>query len=651
MKLKQTEIEDGFWRYWLDINAHQAIYHQWEHLEQTGCIDNFRIVAEKKDVFRTGWFFSDSDAYKWLEAASRIIACKLDPKLQTLVDAFIELIQKTQDPTGYLFTYNQIHFPSERWTNLQIEHELYCHGHLIEAGVSHYQATGDQRLLKVALKAAQLIVYEFKGKGPAYTPGHEEIEIALLRLYEISDNIEFYKLAVQFLEMRGRRPLFGLSLVKQSVNTSKRSKAVKAQQAYFKETHPNYMQPTLPKGNIAKKAANSHLRWLASALSGKLLQQHQPLKKQLIPVGHSVRFTYLNTAAAMTDRLGKVAKYTISLEYKWNQMQSKRMYITGGIGSLPQIEGFGKDYELDPEYAYTETCAALGSLFWNREMSQLTNKACYSDLFEWQLYNAALVGMGLDGKTYLYNNPLKTDGNITRKPWYSVPCCPSNLSRTWANLQNDIVSVDEDEIYIQQYISSNNTLELEGQEIHLEIRSEFPWSGKVVIWIKGAQGKRITLKLRKPSWVSKGALKINQETIHAILDSEDHTYNPQKACWIPIEHTWQDNDCLRLDLVFPIQLFLNHEKVKSCRGKAAITLGPIVYCLESCDNPDVDFDQIKLSLHTLNSHFETGLLGGTMVIDGKTISGESLRFIPYFLWGNRGPSKMSVFVRLPEEKL
>ena len=500
-----TRITDGFWRERLDVNARRAIFHQWDQLETSGCIENFRIAAGEADGFREGWFFADSDAHKWLDAASRIHGSAPDDELATRMEGFIALLARAQSPDGYLFTYNQIHFPNTRWTNLQIEHELYCHGHLIEAGVSHYEATGRADLLDIARRAADRIVDDFRGQGPAHTPGHEEIEIALLRLYQVTKHPPYLDLARHFIEQRGRDPFFALSMLKQNSSVEARKKLVQQQKQAYLATHPTFQPFQLPPGNAAKKPRNTALRWNFSALSGKYFQQHAPVRRQTVPVGHSVRFAYLETAVAMLARETGDASLVPALERAWERMVTRRMYVTGGIGSLPALEGFGNDYELDPEYAYAETCAALASLFWNWEMAQLTGEAKYSDLFEWQLYNASAVGMGADGDTYLYNNPLACRGGVTRKPWYAVPCCPSNLSRTWADLGKYIYSSSKNELWIHQYISSQHETDFAKIELH----SEFPWNGNVQIKIESSS--EFTLHLRLPSWSQNSRITIIDE--------------------------------------------------------------------------------------------------------------------------------------------
>ncbi len=410
---RQVRITDSFWSPRLAVNAQKAIFHQWKQLEVTRCIDNFRLVTGEKDGFREGWFFADSDAYKWLDAASRIYAIHAHPQLASVMDSFIALLARAQMDDGYLFTYNQIHFPNQRWINLQVEHELYCHGHLIEAGVSHYEATSRRDLLELCIKAADLLVRDFLNAPNDQTCGHEEIELALIRLYRVTGKEEYLELARQFVERRGRIPFFALHLLRQFNSHNKRKAFVKElRQSYIAE-HPGYASFHLPGDNYTKKPRFSRARWYLNALSGQYHQQHRPIRKQTAPVGHSVRFGYLETAIAMLLRAKPDESLLSTLEQAWERMVTRRMYITGGLGAVPGLEGFGEDYELDPEYAYAETCASLASLFWNWEMSLLTRNARYSDLFEWQLYNATNVGMGQNGDTYLYNNPLAAHGGVT----------------------------------------------------------------------------------------------------------------------------------------------------------------------------------------------------------------------------------------------
>ena len=646
VKQVNSHITGGFWHKWQQVNAQSAIFHQWEQLEKSGCINNFRILAESKPHPRKGWFFADSDAYKWLEAAALILPDNPDPQLERHVEDFIQLIAKTQEPDGYLYTFNQIHFPGTRWVNLQIEHELYCHGHLIEAGVSRFHGSGAEDLLRIAIQAADRIVEDFLGKGPQHTPGHEEIEIALLRLFEVTQQESYLEMAKQFLTLRGRQTGFPLQIIKEFTSNNQRVERAEKLNKALAHAHNESGLHEIPPPNQAEKPPGLGARYFLSAFSGKLLQQHAPLEKQTLPVGHAVRFAYLQTAAAMLDRLSCQPHYLPVLERAWTHMVNRRMYLTGGIGSLPKIEGFGRDFELDPKFAYAETCAALGSLFWNREMGKLTHAAHYYDLFEWQLYNAALVGMGRDGNSYFYNNPLESDGVVQRQSWFEVPCCPSNLSRTFSNLDKDIVDADRFMLYIQQYISSRHTIQMDGHPVELEIISGLPWEGNVEIHFLKTPGEQLRLMLRQPSWSAETTVQINDEGLQKVLGPELTALDPSQAGWIEIERKWESNDKVSINFAMPIRVLEADSRVKSVRGKAALACGPLAYCLESVDNPNVDIFNVELDPSEFRIEFAPTLLGGINLIKAVSVDGEPLTFIPYHSWGNRGKSKMAVFVRL-----
>lgn len=631
---RDINITDSFWSRRLAINAEKAIFHQWDQLEATGCIDNFCIAAGEKDGFREGYFFADSDAYKWLDAASRIYACKPDPKLASLMDLLIALLERTQMDDGYLFTYNQIHFPGQRWVNLQIEHELYCLGHLIEAGVSHVEATGRRDLLDMCLKAADLLVRDFLNASNDKACGHEEIEIALIRLYRVTGQKEYLELAQRFMERRGRIPFYSLHYWSELRSHNKRKESVNQQRTAYIAEHPEYASFRLPGGNYAKKRSFSKQRWYINTLRGFYAQQHTPIRRQTAPVGHSVRFGYLETALAMLVR-EKPDKALLSvLEQAWERMVARRMYITGGLGSAPEIEGFGVDYELDPEYAYTETCASIASLFWNWEMALLTQNAQYDDLFEWQLYNATAVGMGQSGNTYLYNNPLAVHQGVTRQGWYVCPCCPSNLSRTFADLGKYIYSFEKDNLWIHQYVGSETTIDL-GVPVQVKLESELPWNGKVSIHVKPEATSQFTIHLRKPS--SEGLSPSGEQTASG--------YDPRGAGYESITRIWSaDGETLEFKFDTSIRLRRAHPKVKGHAGKVAITRGPLVYCLESVDHSHLDIFAAQLDPSSLRDEYMPDLLGGCVVIEGKTTDGKPLKFIPYFLWGNRGESQMTVWI-------
>ncbi len=593
MLASQVTISDLFWTPHLLTNAQISIFHQWRQLEASRCIDNFRIAAGLKKGFREGWFFADSDAYKWLDAAARISISWPSKDLKASMDEFLSLLARTQTEDGYLYTYNQIHFPGERWGNLMIEHELYCHGHLIEAAVSHFQAAHDPTSLNIARKAADLLVRDFLSAEVDKTSGHEEIEIALLRLYLVDRNKLYLDLAKQFLERRGKIHSFAPLILQQNNRVEKRSKYVRKQRQAYLAENPDQSSFQLPPDNYAKRPFSAKIRWLLSVLNSEYFQQHVPLRSQTVPVGHAVRFGYLETAVAMLHRIAPDPTLLPAMEKAWENMVVHRMYVTGGIGSLPEVEGFGRDDELDPEVAYAETCAALASLFWNWEMVLIHAEAKYSDLFEWQLYNAAAVGMGLRGDSYLYNNPLLCRKGITRRPWFLVPCCPSNLSRTWASLGRYIYSYDQDELWIHQYIGNEMKMETGAWKM-VKLESSFPWEGRTRIILQPDKRVDFTLHLRIPSWTGNASLKVNGSSVTVPSRSNipftppASGYDPRLSRYLALQRCWSPDDVIDLEFELPIVLRRASSHLRNHKNKAALTRGPLVYCLESTDNPGLD---------------------------------------------------------------
>jgi hypothetical protein len=329
------------------------------------------------------------------------------------------------------------------------------------------------------------------------------------------------------------------------------------------------------------------------------------------------------------------------------------MYITGGIGALASNEGFGRDYELDVEMAYAETCAALGCMFWNWEMALITRQAKYTDLFEWQLYNAAAVGIALDGRSYLYNNSLACRGELTRAGWYEVPCCPSNVARTWAALGAYVYSHEADALWVHQYIGSETQVELGGVSVRLRLASGLPWDGDVWVQVWPESPVYFTLHLRIPSWVDGYRLKINGQAYEppvrpatdGVPEQTASGYSPYQAYYIPLARRWLPGDVVELDLPVSITVRQPHPKRKDLRGKVALTRGPLVYCLESIDNPDLDIFQARIDCVTLEATFSWDHFGGTWVLQGKTAHGTPFSAIPYYAWANRSPSQMTVWMR------
>ncbi len=639
-------ITGGFWDQILKLNAETAIFHQWDELEKSGSIENFRIAAGQSEHFRTGFFFSDSDVYKWLDAACRISVHQPSPALKDRIDQFASLIRQAQEPDGYLYTYNQILFPKERWIALQIEHELYCHGHLIEACLSHDTAYPTESLLPVAIKAANLICDIFLDQPAHRQPGHQEIELALLSLYERTNEERYFKMASQFLDRRGRARGHGWRLLNTTILSGKRGKSVIKRAKAHQTVHPELTPFILPPMNEAPASLGINLRFMGSTLSGKYFQTHKPIADQKQAVGHSVRFGYTMAAETRRIRLSHKEKKDFGpQEALWQEMVTRRMYVTGGLGSLPVLEGFGKDYELDPKLAYAETCATLASLFWDWELLTTTGKACYADLFEWQLYNAAQVGVGQNGQCYLYNNPLAADGNLTREPWFRIPCCPSNISRVFAALGGYLYTIDKDTLTIHQYITSrmeNNT----PSPLQIELESGLPFEPSVTLTILTCK-TNAALRLRVPGWADGVDIQHNGTPVEVPMTpiqpvSTAGGYSPFEGRYVTLPGPFQTGDQITLQFHQSVRSHRVDPRVGLGTQNTALSLGPIVYCAEDLDNCGLDLDRIILDFQSFQFHPASGFPGIPSLV-GKDLEGHPIRLIPYFAWANRGPSKMRVF--------
>jgi len=604
--LKNVRLQDKFWEPRVRLNREVTLPSQYKLMEETGRIDNFRRAAGKKQIEYHGPYYNDSDVYKWLEAASYSLETHPDPELQTIVDNLISEITAAPDRNGYLNTHFIFEGKKERWTNLQSMHELYCAGHLFEAAVAHHQATGKESLLKAALRFADHIYDIFGPNKKPGAPGHEEIELALVKLYKVTGHNRYLDLAKLFLDQRGQ----GL--------------------AGGDEVH----------------------------------QDHLPFRQQKEMVGHAVRAVYLLSGAAdIYAETGEQALFKV-LHRCWMNMLERRIYITGGVGARYQGEAFGKDYELPNDRAYTETCAAIGSIFWNSRMLQLTSEARYADLMETTLYNGFLSGLSLDGKQYFYQNPLRDEGTHRRQDWFSTACCPPNIARLLASLGGYFYSISEEGVWVHLYATSKAAVELrDGRRITLNQQSNYPWEGNIEIKVTLDREAAFTLFLRIPGWCKGVTAKVNGKAVKV---------EEKSGFYLPITREWKDGDRVKLNLHMPVRLMKCHPH-SSNNGRLAICRGPLVYCLEAEDHPGIDLFDVALPPDSkLTPSFESTLVGGITVIRGKALlldptnwrgklyrtldpkdktksKSAKLTAIPYYAWANRQPGKMQVWIPYEEQ--
>jgi uncharacterized protein len=607
--VRDVRLSDDLWEPRRRITREKTLPSQYSHLEDSGCLDNFRLAAGKITGSFKGMYFSDSDLYKWLEAASWSRASNCDPELEAMIDAGIAEIEDAQRPDGYLNTFFAIEREGDRWTNLTALHELYCAGHLIQAAVAHRRATGSTRLLNVARRYADLICDVFgpedEGKR-AMTDGHEEIEMALVELWRATGERRYLEQAQFFIDVRGRGLVSG------------------------REYH----------------------------------QDHKPFREMDTIVGHAVRAVYLN--AGVADLYAETGEQALvdALERLWDNVTTRRMYVTGGIGSRYDYEAFGKDFELPNERAYTETCAAIGSMMWNWRMLALDGEARYSDLIELTLYNAILPGVSLDGEAYFYQNPLADDGSHRRKPWFPCACCPPNLARLLASLPGYFYSTSEEGLWVHLYAQGSAEVSLgEGRRVGVTQRTDYPWDGEVDLDID-SEGE-FTVYLRVPAWAEEGAsIEVNGRPL-------DDSVGP--GAYARISREWRRGDRVQLSLPMRPRRIECHPYVIENAGHVALMRGPILYCLEEADNPGLDVrDVILPAASGISAHRDQGLLGGVVTLGAavevkpppdswkgqlyRVAGSEGTRrqdglgrreavAIPYFTWANRGAGRMGVWLR------
>jgi len=406
------------------------------------------------------------------------------------------------------------------------------------------------------------------------------------------------------------------------------------------------------------------LRSKLTFLSGRYHQQHAAIRKMKKPVGHSVRWTYMAAAVAMFYQETGDSTLLKTLADAWDHMIQKKMYITGGIGSLPVIEGFGRDYELNNEFAYCETCAALGSIFWSHEMLLSNGDAKYADLIEWQLYNAASVGIALDGCSYLYRNPLESSGGLVRKEWFHTACCPGNISRTWASLVQYIYMYNERDIFINQYIGNNivfSSNEIDKPSLSISMKSKFPWEGKAVVEISSDEYPECIINMRIPSWSKEAFISVNGKNLDLKRPDMPQIqtgsgYSPYQSYYVPIElkkgdgYTHKNINIIEIEFPFQINILRAHKKVKVNRRKIALSHGPILYCLESKDNSGVVIPGAQIDLKKpMRAVKSNSKLGEIVVLEACDAENRPLKFIPYYSWSNRGESSMQVWVECHEQ--
>jgi DUF1680 family protein len=608
-------LEDSFWASRQQALREVTLPHIYEQLKQYGHFEH----QWHPDQGPIPYVFWETDITKWLEAASYSLATHPDPALDGLLDEAIAYLASFQQPDGYLNIWFTAIEPEQRWTNLRDLHELYCAGHLIEAAVAHFQATGKRSLLDIVCRYADYIDTVFgpeEGKRRGYC-GHEEIELALIKLYRATSEERYLRLSRYFVDERGQQPFY--------FDDEARARG---------EDPENYWAKTY-----------------------EYCQAHVPIAEQHEVVGHAVRAMYLYCALADLAQEQNDEALLHHCERFWQHLSTRRLYLTGGLGSSAENEGLTADYDLPNASAYAETCAGIGLMLWSHRMLQLDVDRRYTDILERTLYNGILSGISLDGKGFFYVNPLESRGEHHRHGWFKCACCPPNLARIVASLGQYIYGIQETDLFVHLYLQNRATIEIGGQQIVLHQETNYPWDGSIRLSLQVAQSAQFALNLRIPGWSSdtEAQIQVNGEEVPVAA-------NLYKG-YLRIERRWQTGDVVQLDLAMPIQQIWAHPDVRADNGSVALQRGPLVYCLEGADS-SVPLHRISLPANAkLESHFEPTLLGGVTVIRGQANIQEvedwnntlyrtttpvqhphPLVAIPYYAWDNREPGEMRVWI-------
>jgi len=639
ISFENVNINDDFWSKRQQINREISIQHQHQMLEIDFHIDNFRVASGLKKGVQIGEFYFDSDLYKWLEAACHILNIYSDPGLEIKVNEVVDLIKKSQTKDGYINTYYSTRFIEKRFTNIYLMHELYCAGHLIQAAIAHHHATKSQVLINIAIKFANLLVSLFLGGKRKGVPGHEEIEMALIALYRITENLNYLKLAEEFINRRGNISNFKTYSVNQYLNMLSTLRIAKKKNQEFQSSLEKENTTKEEESEVAEWASNltlkSQLILFKENLNGAYIQSNVPVREIFEPVGHAVRAMYL--FCGMADLYSEIGDKTLlkALRRVWLKMVKARMYITGGTGSEKGTEGFKKDFDLKNEDSYSETCAAIGNMMWNLRMLQITSNCKYAALIEKLLYNAMLVGQSINGKKYTYDNPLISHGMDIRSEWFRCACCPPNVARIIASLGDYIYSTSEKGIWIHQYIGNSANIELDSNMVKIIQKSELPWKGEITITLELSKKQQFSLFLRIPDWSYDTDLNINGQKHSDVINN---------GKYIEILRNWSDNDEIVLTFNMIPTFVESDPRIRGNKKRVAISNGPLIYCFEQFDNENIDiFNSVITKDQDLRVLFETELLGGVNIITGTITNGNKFTAIPYFSWNNRGTNNMQVW--------
>lgn len=591
--LKNVSINDAFWSPRLKAHVESTIPSAIVQVrDSTSRIANFEVAAGVKKGKFNGLVWDDSDVYKVMEGIAYSLINHPDAELEKLMDYWIDLMAKAQQPDGYLVTFYILSKEDDglgknlgRWSDIG-RHEMYCGGHMIEAAVAYYKATGKRKFLDVAQKFADHWIATFGPGKRHWAEGHQEPELALVKLYNVTKEKKYLDFAHWLLEERGHGHEFGP------------------------------MWEMNPRANLD-------------------ILSDIPVKNITEAKGHAVRAMYMYSGMADVLANSGDTTYMKALNTVWDDVVERKMYITGGVGSMHDGEAFGPAYFLPNKEAYCETCASVGMVLWNSRMCQLNGDAKYANVFERSLYNAVLAGQNLAGDKFFYTNPLAAEGKTHRGGAYGIACCPSNMARFIPHVGEYIYMTGNDELFVNLYIGGETKTSIGTTPVTIVQQTQYPWEGKVILKVNPESEVNGKIKLRIPDWCKSYTASINGKKLgKSALENG----------YLSIRRTWNNGDVIELDFSMPVELVAADPRVEANKGKRAIQRGPIVYCMEEVDNPEVDFEKLAL---TSKNKFK--IVNGEKILSGvknltTTVNGKTITFVPYFSWENRQSGKMNVWV-------
>ena len=616
----QVDFNDGFWLPRLETHRRVTLHAAFRRIEESGHVSRF-TPDPSDDLQVYDWRYSrDSDVYKVMEGAAYTLQTAEDASLREKLEDLIRIVAGSQWDDGYLYTFYSApeRRPELRWTDVGRMHELYCMGHMFEAAAAHFQATGLRSFLDTAQRAADLVCETFGPGRRTDPPGHQEIEIGLSRLYRVTGETKYLDQARFFLEQRGRPGKRG------------------------------------PDGQ--------------GGLYGPYSQDHLPVTEQTVAEGHAVRAAYMYAAMADVAALTGDPSMMKAVLRIWENIVGSKLYITGGIGSRAGNEGFGEPFELPNHTAYCETCASVANVMWNHRMFLMTGEGKYMDVVERGLYNGILSGVSLRGDTFFYGNPLQSDGQHERSPWFRVACCPSNIARFLPSLPGYQYASTADEIYVGLYIGGRAEVPVRGQDVGIVMETGYPWEGNVRIILLPERRQRFTLKLRIPGWAEGRPLPgdlyryLRSESGPVRLSVKGKPVDAERdRDFAVLTRIWTSGDTIELELPMPARRVIARPEVAADRGRTAVERGPIVFCAEGIDNHGRAVDLVLPDTSGLKAMFRPDLLGGIVVLESEAgssndspkydITGSAvpevpsgITLIPYHVWAHRGKGRMAVWL-------